>query len=97
MLLMKLRLQLSQRIIAFLFDIRNPSVVSDSIRDVLKALKDGFVNQHLGYNHTSRENLQKSHMSHYFSKVLELPPESLVTILDGTYLYVEVLIMNLNP
>jgi len=87
---MKLRLGLSQRILAFLFDIRNASVVSDCIRDVLMALKSGFVDRHLGYRHISRELLQASHMSRYFSRVLELPEDSLVTILDGTYLYVEV-------
>jgi len=88
--LMKLRLGLSQRILAFLFDIRNASVVSDCVRDVLMALKSGFVDRHLGYQHISREFLQASHMSRYFSKVLELPEDRLVTILDGTYLYVEV-------
>jgi len=89
MFLMKLRLGLSQRILAFLFDIRNASVVSDCIRDVLLALKSGFVDRHLGYRHISRERLQATHMSRYFSRVLELPEDSLVTILDGTYLYVE--------
>jgi len=87
---MKLRLGLSQRILAFLFDIWNASVVSDCMRDVLVALKAGFVDRHVGYRHITRELLQERHMSRYFSRVLELPEDSLVTILDGTYLYLEV-------
>jgi len=86
---MKLRLQISQRIIAFLFDIKHQSIVSDCIRDVLTALMEDFVPKHLGYSHVKREDLQSTHMSRYFRRILNVPEDSLVTILDGTYIYVE--------
>jgi len=94
MLLMKLRLQsaciTTNNCLSFRH--QQPLIVSDCIRDVLKALKDGLVPHHLGYHRFTRESLLSNHMSSYFTKVLDIPDDSIVTILDGTYLYVEVTI-----
>jgi len=53
---------------------------------------DGFVPRNLEYHRLTRESLLSNHMSSYFTKVLDIPEDSIVTILDGTYLYVEVTI-----
>jgi len=90
MLLIKMRLNFSLRIIAFLFDVKNISTVSDSIHAALKSLEP-FVRKHLGYGHKTREQFLDQHSRQFFTKVLGLSETSLISILDGTYLYCEVL------
>ncbi|OXA46688.1 hypothetical protein Fcan01_18211 [Folsomia candida] len=89
MFLMKLRLNISQRVLAFLFGIKNQSTVSESISAVLDALMSTFVPLHSGYNHITREDLHEKHMRRFYTEILGVPPESLILILDGTYIFTQ--------
>jgi hypothetical protein len=82
-----LRLNLSQRVIAFLFGV-SQSVVSDAIDAVSEVLLEKFVPLHLGYEHLSREQIM-NHMRPTFTTILERDEEDMILILDGTYLYAE--------
>ncbi|OXA46662.1 hypothetical protein Fcan01_18834 [Folsomia candida] len=84
--LMKLRLNISQRVLAFLFGIKNQSTVSESISAVLDALLSTFVPLHSGYNHITREDLHEKHMRKFYTEILGVPPESLILILDDGYI-----------
>jgi len=86
--LVTLRLNLSQRVLAFLFGIPNQSVISETIDAVSQVLSDKFVAKHLGYQHLNREELMTKMCSTYHT-ILERDLEDLILILDGTYLYVE--------
>ncbi|OXA38533.1 hypothetical protein Fcan01_26735 [Folsomia candida] len=87
--LMKLRLNLSQRVIAFLFGILHQSTISETISSVLKSLLASFAPLYTGYGHKTRQELFDQHMRPFFTSILGVPPESLILILDGTYLFVE--------
>jgi hypothetical protein len=82
------RLNLSQRVIAFMFGISSQSRVSEAIDSVSQVLLERFVPSNLGYSHLNREQLME-HMRSSFSTVLDISPENIILILDGTYLYVE--------
>jgi hypothetical protein len=82
------RLNLSQRVIAFMFGISSQSRVSEAIDSVSQVLLERFVPRNLGYSHLNREQLME-HMRSSFSTVLDISPENIILILDGTYLYVE--------
>lgn len=87
--LMKLRLGISQKVIAFLFGIRDQPVVHRAISAVREALLETFVPQYHGFNHISRESLLQEHSRLFFNKVLGIDTQKLVVILDGTYLYTQ--------
>lgn len=84
-----LRLGLSQRVLRFLFGVRNQSCISDTIDKVAEVLMKEFVPKHLGYTHMEREELMSKHMRPIYTKVLERDDDDLILVLDGTYLYVE--------
>jgi len=90
MFLMKLRLNVSQRVIAFLFDCKHQSTVSEAFKTVLDTLCGSFTDSHVGYRHQSREQFMANHMKMFFTKVLGLNEQQMVLLLDGTYLYSEV-------
>jgi hypothetical protein len=89
MFLVMLRLNLSQRVIAFMFGVNSQSSVSEAIDTVSEVLLQKFVPLHLGYQHLTREELLHRHMRSSFTTILERDPDDLILILDGTYLYVE--------
>lgn len=89
MLLMKLRLNVSQRVLAHMFHVENISVVSDAIDSVSKILETNFVPKFLGYDHVTREDVLELHSVPAFQTLLEKEDDQLILILDGTYLYVQ--------
>jgi len=89
---MKLRLNMSHRVLAFLFRLPHQSYVSKIIQKILSGLLPVFVKDNIGFDHISREGLRE-HMRAFYNNVLGLPQESIVLILDGTYLFVEVIEM----
>ena len=87
-LLIKLRLDLPQSVIALLFGVDSQQRVSETIKHVAETLDKVFVPQNLGYGHRSREELME-HDSDFFHEILETPPESLHKIVDATYLHIQ--------
>ncbi|OXA46806.1 hypothetical protein Fcan01_18239 [Folsomia candida] len=64
--LMKLRLNLSQRVIAFLFGISHQSTISETISSVLKSLLASFAPLYTGYGHKTGQELFDQHMRPFF-------------------------------
>lgn len=88
--LMKMRLNVSQNVLAILFGLRSQSSVSRIIKSVMEAFeKSSFVDSHVGFGHTSRQELIESHARKFFNSVLNVSEDNLVVILDATYLYIE--------
>lgn len=74
-----------------LFGLKCQQRVSDFCISVLKALTDNFVNHFLGIDHLTREQLL-SHMTDaakVFAEHVWNCPGALITIYDGTYLYIQ--------
>jgi hypothetical protein len=86
--LVMLRLNLSQRVLAFLFGISNQSVISTTIGTVSKILLTKFVPLHLGYKHLTRDQLMQ-HQRKMYHTILDRDEEDMILILDGTYRNVE--------
>lgn len=86
--LMKLRLDISQKLIGHLFGIPQRKV-SQTISRVAKLLDEKFVPFNYGYTHKSRDDLLKSHDSEFARRLLNVPPGSIILVLDGTYLYTQ--------
>lgn len=87
--LMKLRLNVSQKVLAFLFGIRSQSIVSKTIFAVMKCLHARFVPLYHGFSHLTREQIKENHMRKFYSSVLGLDESAIIMILDGTYLYTQ--------
>jgi len=90
MFLMKLRLNVSQRVIAFLFDCKHQSTVSEAFSTILDSLSGSFTDTYVGYKHKTRMQFMTQHMKMFFTKVLGINEEQMILLLDGTYLYCEV-------
>jgi len=88
MLLMTLRLDLTQRFLAFLFKTQQ-QVVSESIKAVSKILEDEFVPVNLGFSHMSREEAIRKHSRKFFNQLFEKPEDTLFLTADGTYLFID--------
>lgn len=86
--LMKIRLNLSQRVLAFLFGIADRTIISQTITAVLNALSGEFSSKFSGHNHLSRDQLMQ-HMRPLHHSVLGKNPEDMILIADGTYLYTQ--------
>jgi hypothetical protein len=90
-LLMKLRLNLSQSTLAFLFKIKDQSSVSKILANVSASLACIFVPKYLGFaqQNMPRELALTEQTPSHVQKVLELGEDSVTLVMDGTYLYIE--------
>lgn len=87
--LMKLRLDVSQECLAFLFKIEHKSKISEIIKSVSTTLKISFLPLYLGYGHITRADLIALHTPPFVKTILGADQASAVIIMDGTYLYIE--------
>jgi hypothetical protein len=72
-----------------MFGIKDGMCVSDSINSVSKALHEHFVPNFLGFNHLSRDEAISKHGRTMFKELFETPDDTMFTIFDGTYLYID--------
>lgn len=87
---MKMRLDVSQKVLAILFGLSNQSAVSKIIMTVMVAFeKSLFVEKIVGFEHITRLELFEKHMKKFFTTILNIEEENLVLILDATYLYIQ--------
>jgi hypothetical protein len=84
----KLRLNISQEVIAVLFGFPNQERVSETFNTVMEILYEKFVPLYLGFQHISRQEA-KRHQSAFITGLHEIPEEALGLALDGSYLYIE--------
>ena len=89
-LLIKLRLSLSNSVLASMLGIDNKRKVSDIIHSACMALMKLFVPHYLGLKHITGQEVIQKHTSNIAT---QLPTENrnpCILVLDGTYLYIQV-------
>jgi len=89
-LLMKLKLGISNAVIASMLGIDNKRKVSQIIHSARLATAKHFVPHYLGLNHMTRRNVIEKHTSYVASRLLTENRDTCILILDGTYLYIQV-------
>ena len=89
-LLVKLRLGLSNQILATFFCLPNKRAVSRIVDSACTALMEHFVLKYLGFGHLSRRDLIDSHTRSLAKRLFtQAGGDKAIVILDGTYLYVQ--------
>jgi hypothetical protein len=87
--LMKMRLGLSNKVLAVLFHLDNKRVVSHIIGQVRKALMKDFVPLHLGFQHIDHQTAIDQHQT-AIAKILHTSkPDQLCVVADATYLFIQ--------
>jgi len=85
--LAKLRLGLSNRVLACLFHLKSKRTVSRIFHQVRVALMKSFVPMNLGFQHIPRDAVLSNHQAVVATELLTNKPDQIVLIADGTYLY----------
>lgn len=89
-LLCKLRLGLSNELLAIFFQLPNRRAVARSIESARRALLNTFFQTNVGFNHVSRDQIIRHHTSSIARKLLcEDDQETAIVVADGTYLYIQ--------
>lgn len=86
-LLTKLRLGLSNNVLATLFSFSDKRIVGHILESARQSLVKNFVPGHLGFEHISRERIIRDHTRPLAKYLLTGGKDSVVLILDGTYIY----------
>jgi len=89
-LLMKLRLGISNAVLASMLGIDNKRKVSHIVRSARLALSKYFVPHYLGLMHITRQEVIKNHTSPIAIRLLTENRNPCILVLDGTYLYIQV-------
>lgn len=88
--LTKLRLGISNKVLTTIFQFSNPKAVSRTLTAVRQAMLTHFVPYYLGFNHISRQEVIDNHSSPLATRLLTDKPNTVILVIDGTYLYVQV-------
>ena len=95
LLLCKLRLGLSNDLLAVFFQLPNKRSLARSIESARRALMNGFVTKSVGFNHISRDEIIHCHTSTIARKLLcDDDQDTAIVVADGTYLYIQVRIIH---
>lgn len=90
-LLCKLRLGLSNGVLAILFQLPNRRTIARSIESARRALMNSFVSNNVGFDHVNREEIIRQHTSSIAQKLMcDDDPDTAILVVDGTYLYIQV-------
>ena len=89
-LLMKLKLGLSNSVLASLIGIDNKRQMGRIISNAWVALVQNFVPHYLGLAHLTRQNVIDNHTSPIANRLLTESRDPCILVLDGTYLYIQV-------
>ncbi len=85
--LAKIRLGLSNRVLACLFRLTSKRSVSHICHQVRVALMQDFVPYHVGFQHVSRETILAQHQTTLATELFTNGPDEVVLIADGTYFF----------
>jgi len=89
--LCKLRLGLSNALLAVLFQLPNKRTVSRSLESVRTALMSEFVPNNLGFNHIARHEIIHQHTSNIAQQLMGVDePDTAIVVVDGTYINIQV-------
>jgi hypothetical protein len=94
--LTKLRLGVSNKVLTTIFQFSNSKAVSRTLTAVRQAMLLNFVPHYLGFDHVSRQDVINKHSSPLAQRLLSEKPDTVVLVIDGTYLYVQVCKIHLS-
>ena len=89
MLLTKLRLGVSNKVLTTIFQFSNPKAVSRTFAAVREPMLSHFVPYCLDCTHMSRHDAINNHSSALATPLLMEQPNTAILVIDGTYLYVQ--------
>jgi hypothetical protein len=87
--LMKMRLGLSNSVLAVLFHLKDKRIIAHIINQVRNALKKSFVSNNLGFQHIDRQTAINEHQSAIATTLLTNKPNQMILVADATYLRCE--------
>lgn len=87
--LAKMRLGISNAVLASIFCLKNKRVVAQIIHDVSKALLNDFVGNNLGLGHIDRVSVLRDHQTSVSTKLMTERDNQLIIVMDGTYLFIQ--------
>lgn len=85
----KMRLGISNDILATMFHIHGKRAVSKIIHQATNALINDFAPSHIGFSHISRHSVLKHHQTAIASALFTDDNEQVVIVMDGTYLFLQ--------
>lgn len=89
--LCKLRLGLSNSLLAIMFQLPDKRVVSRVINSARKALVEDFVPYNLGFGHVTRQELIERHTTTIARELMcGGGDDTAIVVIDGTYIYIQV-------
>ena len=90
-LLCKLRLGLSNRVLASLFQLPDGLTISRTTKSARDALMSTFVPRNLGFNHISRREIIEQHTSRIARDLMcDGKSHRAIIVVDDTYVYIQV-------
>ena len=87
--LVKMRLDMSNRVLSSLFRLQSKRVVSRIVHQVAEALLKDFVPYHLGFQHIDRETVLQHHQTSISSQLMTDHDDQVIIVMDGTYLFIQ--------
>lgn len=87
--LSKLRLALSNSVLATLFHLNGKRHVSHVIEQVRNSLRQKFTPKYLGFKHISRQDVLDRHQTIIANTLLTSNSDQVCVTIDGTYLYIQ--------
>ena len=87
--LIKLRLGVSTNKVSNFLPIANEKTIYRYINILRAFLVDNFVSKTLGIGNISRKEINQKHTTNLSRLLFDLPTENIITVWDGTYVYIE--------
>jgi hypothetical protein len=87
--LAKMRLGLSNTVLASMFHFENKRTVSRIIHAAATALTRDFVPLYLGFRHIDRNAVLREHLARIATQLMTERDDQVIIVMDGTYLFVQ--------
>ena len=87
--LIKMRLGLSNKVLASLFHLKSKRIVSRIVHNTAEALLKDFVPYHLGFQHIDRKTVLENQQTPVASQLMTDRDDQVIVVMDGTYLFVQ--------
>ena len=87
--LAKMRLEVSNRVLASIFRLYDERKVSRIVHEVSKALLKDFVSYYLGFQHIDRQTVLQYHQTRTATQLMADGDGQVILVMDGTYLYIQ--------
>ena len=86
--LLKLRSGMSNKVLSSLFGL-SKYVIRRSVKAARRSLLVSFVNEHIGFQHVSRETVINEHTRQIAKSLFATNDSCAILVLDGTYIYIQ--------